>query len=625
MGSCLCKGKRRQRDDDADVDVIESIESVEDSNSPHSDRDEIQRILDFDPTVTHVDDADRSSISSDVDLESFNFSLHSKSTKQENHMSEISTIQSTWTGVSKQTPVQSISTSTTDGKSSANPPTTTPTKKGKKVILAELKQSVTGNMENATSTASRSDNDRDVTGTAVTGTDTDHDVTSKHKYRHRLPAANKEANISIWAILKQTIGKDLSRIAMPIQINEPLSLLQRLAEYMEYCTLIDQAVRASSPVARMEYVCAFAVATLSSAYKRMKKPFNPLLGETYEYVRPDMGFRLVAEQVSHHPPVSAFHAEGKGYTFQGTIQPQVKFSGFTVDISPMGTVYLYLKKHKETYSWHFVDCVVRNIFMGKMWLENKGVQVVVCPESNLKGILTFKHCDWAGEHHHVEGHIFNDKEVAMSAIYGSWVKGLYRSTFSELEKFLSDKKRKTAYQKKRRPSRRASQIHATPSVLSFNFMLPDQKTLWTPNRKSASCSQYYLMTKFAMTLNELILNQDTILPPTDSRFRADIRLMENGQIEEAGEEKAKIEENQRKKRKANATQGVEHRAKWFVSTETRDDEEVWQFTNMYWKREWMPDGEEKKNTEMPGMPKFTESLSQIANEMLYKMLPLGSQ
>ena len=38
------------------------------------------------------------------------------------------------------------------------------------------------------------------------------------------------------------------------------------------------------------------------------KPFNPILGETYqaEYSR---GLRVYAEQISHHPPVSSWQGE----------------------------------------------------------------------------------------------------------------------------------------------------------------------------------------------------------------------------------------------------------------------------------------------------------------------------
>jgi len=42
---------------------------------------------------------------------------------------------------------------------------------------------------------------------------------------------------------------------------------------------------------------------------------------------------------------------------------------------------------------------------------------------------------------------------------------------------------------------------------------------------------------------------ESILPPTDSRFRQDLRLFEEGQIDESEIEKNKIEEEQRRKRR----------------------------------------------------------------------------
>ena len=40
------------------------------------------------------------------------------------------------------------------------------------------------------------------------------------------------------------------------------------------------------------------------------------------------------------------------------------------------------------------------------------------------------------------------------------------------------------------------------------------------------------------------------LPPTDSRFRPDIRIMEEGDIDRAGDEKTRLEEKQRQVRQA---------------------------------------------------------------------------
>jgi hypothetical protein len=60
----------------------------------------------------------------------------------------------------------------------------------------------------------------------------------------------------------------------------------------------------------MAYVACFAVSNYSTTMTRVNKPFNPILGETYELIRPERGdgFQCIAEQVSHHPPVSAMNS-----------------------------------------------------------------------------------------------------------------------------------------------------------------------------------------------------------------------------------------------------------------------------------------------------------------------------
>lgn len=60
--------------------------------------------------------------------------------------------------------------------------------------------------------------------------------------------------------------------------------------------------------------------------------------------RDDLGFRLISEQVSHHPPISAFHAEGlnNDFIFHGSIYPKLKFWGKSVEAEPKGTITLEL-------------------------------------------------------------------------------------------------------------------------------------------------------------------------------------------------------------------------------------------------------------------------------------------
>ena len=108
--------------------------------------------------------------------------------------------------------------------------------------------------------------------------------------RTKLPAPAPSSEISLYSILRQNLGKDLSKVSMPVAMNEPLSGLQRMCEELEYSELLDRASKTAKSAERMIYVAAFAISGYASTmYRASKKPFTPLLGETFEYYREDKG------------------------------------------------------------------------------------------------------------------------------------------------------------------------------------------------------------------------------------------------------------------------------------------------------------------------------------------------
>ena len=208
--------------------------------------------------------------------------------------------------------------------------------------------------------------------------------------RGRLPApAPLQRGFSIWSVLKNAIGKDLTRITLPATINEPMSALQvhfnrlslrapilfpllqaplmfstitprlspifscklrssktrersgrslyllqpavqdrsrwptgccispvrhgkvrgedpslqRIIEDLEYRHLLDQAQATSNPAERAMLVAAFIASGYSATLVRESKPFNPLLGETFEWQSPDSSCRFLCEQVLGPPHV----------------------------------------------------------------------------------------------------------------------------------------------------------------------------------------------------------------------------------------------------------------------------------------------------------------------------------
>ncbi|KAG5455544.1 MAG: LOW QUALITY PROTEIN: Oxysterol-binding protein-domain-containing protein, partial [Olpidium bornovanus] len=122
--------------------------------------------------------------------------------------------------------------------------------------------------------------------------------------RHLLPATACVETASIVSIFRKNVGKDFSTIPMPVTTSEPISILQKLAENLEYSELLDIACKQADSATRMLYVAAFVVSGYSNG-RGARKPFNPMLGETYELVREDKGFRFIAEKVSHYPVITA--------------------------------------------------------------------------------------------------------------------------------------------------------------------------------------------------------------------------------------------------------------------------------------------------------------------------------
>lgn len=62
------------------------------------------------------------------------------------------------------------------------------------------------------------------------------------KRRKKLPEpSQKEKGVSLWSMIKDNIGKDLTKVCLPVFFNEPLSSLQRCFEDFEYSYLLDQA------------------------------------------------------------------------------------------------------------------------------------------------------------------------------------------------------------------------------------------------------------------------------------------------------------------------------------------------------------------------------------------------
>ncbi|XP_007450782.1 oxysterol-binding protein-related protein 6 isoform X1 [Neophocaena asiaeorientalis asiaeorientalis] len=362
--------------------------------------------------------------------------------------------------------------------------------------------------------------------------------------RARLPAPCPDtSNINLWNILRNNIGKDLSKVSMPVELNEPLNTLQHLCEEMEYSELLDKASETDSPYERMVLIAAFAVSGYCSTYFRAgSKPFNPVLGETYECIREDKGFRFFSEQVSHHPPISACHCESKNFVFWQDIRWKNKFWGKSMEILPVGTLNAMLPKYGDCYVWNKVTTCIHNILSGRRWIEHYGEVTIRNTKSSVCICkLTFVKVNyWNSNVNEVQGVVMDQEGKVVHRLFGKWHEGLYCG------------------------------------------VAPSAKCIWRPGSMPTNYELYYGFTRFAIELNELDPVLKDLLPPTDARFRPDQRFLEEGNLEAAAAEKQRVEELQRSRRRYMEENNLEHIPKFFKKVIDANQREAWVSNDTYW-------------------------------------------
>ena len=170
--------------------------------------------------------------------------------------------------------------------------------------------------------------------------------------RTELPGRVPPYRFSIFSYIKDFVGKDLTKITLPVSLNEPTSSLQKFPEVFLYPEPLKQMVQPNiDPVSRLEYVGAhYAISQCSHSY-RFYKPFNPLLGETYELRNDEKGFVFISEQVSHHPPIMAMQFQLPNFRGYGAIQLSLKFWGNSADaLTEGGFTYEFLDSNGKIES-----------------------------------------------------------------------------------------------------------------------------------------------------------------------------------------------------------------------------------------------------------------------------------
>ncbi|XP_015675168.1 oxysterol-binding protein-related protein 8 [Protobothrops mucrosquamatus] len=240
---------------------------------------------------------------------------------------------------------------------------------------------------------------------------------------------SEENKSLIWTLLKQVRpGMDLSKVVLPTFILETRSFLDKLSDYYYHADFLSEAALEENAYNRMKKVVKWYLSGFYKKPKGLKKPYNPILGETFRclWIHPKTNSKTfyIAEQVSHHPPISAFYVSNRkdGFCLSANILAKSKFYGNSLSAILDGEGRLMFLNRGEDYVMTMPYAHCKGILYGTMTLELGGTVSITCEKTGYSAVLEFKLKPFLGNNENVNqimGKIKLGKEV-LATLEGHW-------------------------------------------------------------------------------------------------------------------------------------------------------------------------------------------------------------
>ncbi|PAA67953.1 hypothetical protein BOX15_Mlig031050g2 [Macrostomum lignano] len=252
-----------------------------------------------------------------------------------------------------------------------------------------------------------------------------------------LGSVEEHKSVILHLLQQLKLGMDLTRVVLPTFILEKRSLLERFADSMLHPDMFLRPADMPDPESRMVAVLEWYLTSFHAGRKNTfrpkkkgalaKKPYNPLIGETF-HCSWNLGGggenRLVytAEQVSHHPPVTAFYLEcpQKQVWLNSSIYTKSKFMGMSIGVNMVGRMQLHLMRHDEVYNMQLPSAYARSI-LTVPWVELGDKVTISCPKSRYSAAVVFHTKPfYGGRLHRVSAEVRNPASSVVCRVSGEW-------------------------------------------------------------------------------------------------------------------------------------------------------------------------------------------------------------
>ncbi|KAI9483702.1 MAG: hypothetical protein EXX96DRAFT_648406 [Benjaminiella poitrasii] len=202
---------------------------------------------------------------------------------------------------------------------------------------------------------------------------------------------------------------DLSSLTCPSFLLAPESLLEYTAFWAECPDVLADSTNGETEEERFYRVIKWFVTALNGTFSSRvpkgeweKKPFNPILGEQFFCSWNDGTTQAACEQVSHHPPITAFNIEHKpsGVAITGNNAQKTHFSGTQLLVNQIGFCMLEMKQRGEKYLFSLPPVSVNGLWYAAPYIELHGKSYIQS-STGFFATIEYSTKGWIyGEFHH---------------------------------------------------------------------------------------------------------------------------------------------------------------------------------------------------------------------------------
>ncbi|KAK4203560.1 hypothetical protein QBC40DRAFT_274522 [Triangularia verruculosa] len=230
-----------------------------------------------------------------------------------------------------------------------------------------------------------------------------------------------------------TIKGDIANVTAPPYFLAPVSVVEIPSCWTERPSVFTSAALETNPEKRALAVLRWIMSSLKSQFyigqdekASMRKPLNAFLGELFfgHWTDETSTARMITEQVSHHPPITACYMWDEEHSIRGIgyVRVEMSFNGF-LNVKQTGHAMLHLDKYNEHYLIPFPHCKVKGFLSGRLYPELGGTYHIISSSGFISEITFLGEGFFSGVRNSFTANMYRASDNAKTPIYtasGQW-------------------------------------------------------------------------------------------------------------------------------------------------------------------------------------------------------------